>query len=206
MAGVAELLGLTEVKERGPSPGFGREHLFLAFMTIGSSGGMGRQKLAGFSGVGEGSIRTILRKFRDAGWVDADPGGVRLTEAGRRLHHSILARMTAPLGLGATSLTVGESQAAILAKSSGRAVASGIEQRDASVKAGAQGTTSYTFRGNRFAVPGGSADCEKDFPSGAWLTLREQLRPQNGDAVIICGAKNETLAKLGAVAAALTLL
>jgi Domain of unknown function (DUF4443) len=206
MAGVSELLNLIDRRGQGPSPGFGREHAFLALMNLGGAETMGRQKLAAASGVGEGSVRTILRRFKEAGVVDMDPAGIALTPAGKSLRNSVLEVLTPPLALGATSLTVGRSQAAILVKSAGRAISSGIAQRDASIKAGADGTTSYAFTGNRFAVHGGSADCEKDYPSAAWQTLRQRLTPRNGDAVIVCGAKNETLAKVGAVAAALTLI
>ena len=57
-----------------------------------------------------------------------------------------------------------------------------------------------------FTIPGGSEDCEKDFPSGAWVALRTMLRPRHGDAVILCGSDREETARLGALAAALTLL
>jgi len=206
MTGVPDLLKLAEKREQGPSPGFGREHMILAFLNLGGSSPKGRQSLAASSGVGEGSIRTIIKKLKRAGYVRVDPAGVQLTDSGRRVYRSTLEKLTLPLVLGNTGLTVGRSQAAILARSSGAGVSSGIEQRDASIKAGAEGATSYLLRGDRFVVPGGSVDCERDFPSGAWAVLRERLRPRNGDAVVVCGARDETLAKLGALAAALTLL
>ncbi|HKT22119.1 MAG TPA: DUF4443 domain-containing protein, partial [Nitrososphaerales archaeon] len=94
----------------------------------------------------------------------------------------------------------------ILVRSAGGAVSSGIQQRDASIRTGADGATTYAYRGDKFTVPGGSSDCEKDFPSGTWSSLRGELKPRNGDAVIVCGAKDETSARLGALSAALTLL
>jgi uncharacterized protein DUF4443 len=58
----------------------------------------------------------------------------------------------------------------------------------------------------KFAIPGGSDDCEKDFPSPEWEVLRKELEPRDGDALILCGAVDSRKARLGAISAALTLL
>ena len=83
---------------------------------------------------------------------------------------------------------------------------SGIEQRDSAIRLNAAGATTYVIRAGKIAIPGGSTDCEKDFPSRVWSTLRAELRPKDGDAVIVCGARDETTAKLGALSAAVALL
>jgi len=85
-------------------------------------------------------------------------------------------------------------------------VRSGIEQRDSAIRVGAQGATTYAIVRGKFAIPGGSPDCEEDFPGAVWSDLRTELSPREGDALILCGAATGTLAKLGALSAALTLL
>jgi hypothetical protein len=175
-------------------------------MTIGAAGRIGRQALATNSGIGEGSVRTILKKLRDAKLVRADTVGCHLTESGGHTYRSILAKLTPPLSIPDSTLTVGKKQAAVLVRGSRDAVSAGIEQRDSAIKMGADGATSYVIVGGRFAIPQGSSDCEKDFPSPAWSRLREGLAPRNGDAIIVCGGRDQTTAKLGAISAALTLL
>lgn len=203
---LTEVLRLAERREPGPSPGFRREHVLLAFFILGASKSIGRQALAAGSGVGEGSMRTILKKLRQAGLVKVDPAGIRLTAAGTKAYQAVLKRMTPPVSLRGSALTVGRWQAGILARSSGGSVSSGIQQRDASIKSGAEGATTYAFEGDKFTVPGGSSDCERDFPSETWRVLRSELAPRNGDAIVVCGARDETASKLGALSAALTLL
>jgi hypothetical protein len=205
LAALSELVKLAEKREQGPSPAFGTAHTLLAFLVLGASKSVGRQALAVSSGVGEGSMRTILKKLRGAGLVEVDPAGVRLTDSGRRAHESVIRKLTPPLALQDSNLTVGKSQVAVLMGSSSGAVTNGIRQRDASIKEGADGATTYSFKGDRFSVPGGSTDCEKDFPSATWGVLRERLRPRNGDVIIVCGAEDQTTAKIGALSAALTL-
>jgi hypothetical protein len=205
LAGLADILKLVERRGQGPSPGFGREHVVLAFLILGASKSLGRQALASGISIGEGSMRTILKKLRQAGLVEVDPAGIQLTRAGVRSYQGILKKMVPPVTLRGSTLTVGRSQAGVDMRSSGDAISSGIQQRDAAVRAGAEGATSYVLRAGKFTVPGGSSDCEKDFPSGTWGVLREELDPHNGDAIIVCGAGDETRAKLGALAAALSL-
>lgn len=206
MTGLVDVLRLVEKREQGPSPGFTREHSLLAFMILGHAEPMGRQSLAVGAGLGEGSMRTVLKKFRKAGLVEVHPEGIRLTGSGSRAYQAILKEISHPVVIRGSTLTVGRWQAGIAVRSAGGSISSGIEQRDASVRLGADGATSYSYKGNKFSVPGGSSDCEKEFPGGGWPALREKLNPKNGDAIVVCGARDETTSKLGALSAALTLV
>lgn len=206
MHSLAGLLVLAERHAQGPSPTFDRAHLLLAFATVGDSNGIGRKALAISSGLGEGAIRTLLKKLREEGYVDADRSGAHLTKGGQRLYESIGRRISKSVLLSDNRLTMGRTAVALVAKGRGVAVKGGIEQRDSAIKVGASGATTYVMKGGRFTIPGGSSDCEKDFPSTSWAKLRKELNPEDTDAVILCGADSEVKAKLGALAAALTLL
>ena len=206
MTGLAEVLRLVEKREQGPSPGFTREHTLLAFMTLSAPKSIGRQALAAGAGLGEGSTRTILKKFRQAGLVEITPAGIRLSHAGVRARQGVSGALSKPVVLRGSALTVGRCQAGVLVRSAERSISSGIVQRDAAVRLGAEGATSYVYKGGKFTVPGESTDCEKDFPGRIWSALRSELGPRSGDAIIVCGARDETTAKLGALSAALSLL
>lgn len=206
LVSLSGLLKLAEKHEPGPNPGFGREHTILAFLTIGGAGTIGRESLARQSGVGQGSVRTILKKFRQEGYMRTDPFGCHLTDSGKALYQSILKKVPPLVPIDGSPLSVGKSQVGILVRANGTRITNGISQRDSAIRVGATGATSYVIKGNKFTILGGSSDCEKDFPSKAWPILRSKLHPRNGDAVIISGAPDETAAKLGAVAAAITLL
>lgn len=201
-----QLLGIAERPSQGPSPSFEKTHLVLAFMIIGESGTIGRQALAARSGLREGPARTILKKLREDGYAEANASGCYLTKQGTRVYEGLRARLSSPALVEGSKLTVGEFQVGLDVRGGGKAVQSGLEQRDSAVRLNAAGATTFVIRDGKFAIPGGSPDCEKDFPGRVWYNLREKLKPKNGDAVVLCGAKNETTAKLGALAAALTLL
>jgi len=206
MPSLGRLLEIAERPVQGPSPSFEKPHLVLAFMTIGESGIIGRQALAVRSGLKEGPVRTVLKKLREDGYAKTNASGCYLTEAGKRVYETLRARLSPFALLDGSKLTIGAFQVGILVRGGGRAVQSGLEQRDSAVRLKALGATTFVIKDGKFTVPGGSSDSEIEFPSKVWSALRERLGPKNGDAVVVCGAKDETKAKLGALSAALTLI
>ena len=206
MPSLGALLRLADRKTPGPAPTFESAHLLLAFLTIGEAGVIGRESLAARSGLGPGAVRTILRKLRDAGLADVNASGCFITEEGKKVNSSLASRMSAVAEVSRTDLTIGPSQVAVAVRHGGRAVRTGIEQRDSAIRVGASGATTFVIIGGRFTIPGGSRDCEHDFPGKSWGELRKKLVPEDDDAVVLCGASNEPLAKVGALSAAITLL
>jgi len=203
---LSSLLKLATAGGRGPRPSFAESHFLLAFMTIGDSGMIGRQALAREAGIGEGAVRTVLKKLRDGQYAQVNASGCHLTTRGKAAY-SLLRRKLSPFVPADNSrFTVGSRQAAIRVKGGARRLGSGIEQRDSAILVGAAGATTYAIKGSKFTIPGGSVDCEKEFPSRAWKLLRKEVAPKDGDAVILCGAEDGITAKLGALSAALTLL
>jgi len=190
----------------GPSPSFEGAHILLAFRTIGETKLIGRKLLAVRSGLGEGAVRTVLKKLREGGYADANASGCYLTSGGRKVYAVLSKELSVLVPLEGSKLTVGSSQVALVVRGAGRKVRTGIEQRDSAIMVGASGATTYVLRRGKFTIPGGSSDCEKDFPGSAWGVLRRGLKPKGGDAMILCGAEDRTNAQLGALSAALTLL
>jgi hypothetical protein len=199
------LLRLAETRIRGPSPSFDRAQFVLAFLTVGATGTIGRAALARKAMLGEGAVRTVLKRLRSSGYAEATASGCRLSAAGAEMYRSLKRKLSDPVSLGDSQLTVGRSQIAFAVRGGGRLVKGGLEQRDSAVRAGAAGATTYVMKGGKFIMPTGSFDCERDFPSPAWENLRTRLKPRDGDAMILCGSGDETSATLGALSAALTL-
>ena len=190
----------------GPSPSFSQAHVLLALLAIGDSKMIGRQALAGEIGLGEGVVRTILKKLTASKYVETIASGCRLTHLGRQVHDELRRVLSQVVFLDARSLSVGTTQASVRVKGGGRRLGNGIAQRDAAILVGAAGATTYTIRAGKFAIPGGSRNCERDFPSPAWKKLRSEFQLREGDAVVLCGADDTQRAKVGAVSASLTLL
>jgi len=151
-------------------------------------------------------VRTVLKRLSEGGLAESDASGCHLTPTGREVRSSLAKKLSPIVTVEGGSLTVGAVQVAVAIRGGGDAVKTGIEQRDYAIAAGAAGATTFIMKGPCFTMPGGSEDCEQDFPSRAWERLRSQLRPHDGDAVILCGSNSEKSARLGALSAALNLL
>ena len=187
-------------------PSFAEPHLILAVLITGDSKLIGRQALAKKVGVGEGAIRTILKKLKEDGYIETNASGCYLTKKGTLAYKGLKSTIPRLVYLDSTELTVGKQQVALLVRARTLKLVYGVEQRDAAIKAGAGGATTYFIKDSKFQLPRGSEDCEKDFPGLVWKTLRAKLQPLNGDVVIICGSDDETTSNVGALSAAMTLL
>ncbi len=206
MSAVTKILRIAGERERGPIPSFVEPHLLLVLLVAGEAKTIGRQALAKRIGVGEGAIRTILKRLREDGYMQVNASGCSLTKSGLAAYGELRKVIPAMLSLGPTTLTVGKNQVAILVRGAAHRVTNGIDQRDAAIKVGAAGATTYLLRNSRFQIPRDSNDCESDFPGPVWRKLRRELRPDEGDAVIVCGADDELLSVLGGLSAATTLV
>ncbi len=203
---IADLLRAEDNRLPGPAPSYGKAQLLLAVLAIGDAGTIGRQTLARATGVGEGAIRTIIKRLKQGDHIITTASGCSLTAKGKRLYANAKALLPNMLAIPHTELAVGREQVAVLVRGMALNVVDGIRQRDEAVKAGAEGATTFVIVRSKFKIPGASQDCESDYPGRIWSLLWEKLRPANGDAIIICGARDQVPSRVGAVSAALTLI
>jgi DNA-binding PadR family transcriptional regulator len=168
-----------------------------ALEIIAERGRVGRKQLARELGIGEGSVRTILRRLETRGLITSSRGGHSITAKGRRE----LGRTSGYVRVDAGDLTVGEVDVATIVKGAAAMVRRGIEQRDEAIKAGADGATVLIFKEGKLQFPDGFLEV----PQEVGKMLIEIFKPKEGDVIIIGSAKDEFTAEVGARAAARTL-
>jgi hypothetical protein len=206
LSGFGALLETTRKKSRGPSPSFTAAHLVLAFLVVGDTGAIGRQALAQRCGLGDGAVRTVLKRLKEMEFLRVTTSGCELTDTGRLAYRRMRRKLSGAVMVEDSPLTVGRKQAAVKVNGGASLVKSGIEQRDSAIRVGALGATTYVIKGSKFTMPGGSSDCERDFPSPIWTRFRSEMSPRDGDALVLGGSDDGTQSELGAIAAALTLV
>ena len=69
----------------GRTPYFIEAHLVKALMTIDAEGPVGRVKLAKTLGLGEGTIRTLIKHLENEGLIKTSKAGIVLTSSGKKL-------------------------------------------------------------------------------------------------------------------------
>jgi predicted transcriptional regulator len=189
----------------GPRPSFQSFHILETILVIGREAPIGRKRLAEILGLGEGAVRTLIQRLKDHSIVSVlGRGGCALSERGEELLRELESRMR---DVGPVRLELPWSHPAnyvlIVHDAVGR-VSRGLEQRDEAVKAGAKALMILAYQGGRLMMPGVS-DLSAERPEFA-SRLIEELRPVDGDVILISGGDSLAEARRGALAAALTLL
>jgi len=199
---------LREVLEsdyRGPRAVFTQIHVLKALIAIGRAGSVGRGRLGALTGLGQGEVRTLIRRLKDNDLIIIEANGCALSKKGEREYGKISSLLLLSSPVDGESLEIGKRCWAVVITGASKKVRYGIEQRDAAIKAGADGAFTAIFRAGRFSVPGEGTDCEKDGPSEPWSTIRKSGLGE-GDAVVVTGSSSEADSENGALAAVLTLL
>jgi len=195
---------ITSEKAPGPSPTFSLFHIIRAIELI-SYKKIGRSKLAENLKVGEGAVRSIIDRLKDAELIVTSKAGCTLTNRGLRLWKEYKSIFRKKIEIGKNELTLSDYNFAILIKNRGHKVKSGVEQRDAAVMAGAKGATTIIFKEGRLIVPSVSSDVAEDFPKAANQIIK-LLEPEENDVIIIGSADSLGKAEYGTLAVAWTLL
>lgn len=191
-------------KAPGPSTTFTIFHVFYALELL-SQKPLGRNKLAEKLEVGDGAVRTIISRLREADLIETSKEGCSLTKKGFEIWRQFEEIFPKRVEIPKSELTESHFNFAFLVKKSGQKVKSGIDQRDAAIIAGARKALIIVFRNEHLTIESVSDCIEKQYPAAASLILKE-LTPQDDDAIIIAGADSPLKAKRGAFAASWSLI
>ena len=177
-------------------------HIFKVLQVLHTNVKASRSLLIEELGLGEGSIKTLVKHMKMHGLISTSKAGMILTNKGTALFSKLSEAIPAEDDIRESSITIGKANHAILVKGLSDDVGSGIEQRDAAIKIGALGATTLVFRNNKLFT----SDKSYNIPvKDRKLTLEviKKLEPENGDVVIIASAENKKTADLAAKRAAL---
>ena len=190
---------------RGPRAVFTQVDVLKALVTIGDSGSVGRGRLGTITGLGQGEVRTLIRRLKENQMIEIEANGCRLSKKGIKEYTKLKSLLSWSSRVDVVPLGLGERGWAVVIRGAAKRVRLGIEQRDEAIKAGAKGAFTANFVSSRFTVPGEGTDCEKEGAREPWVSIRRDS-PRDGDAIIVTGSEREADAENGALAAFLTLV
>ena len=164
---------------------FNMVHVFKALQLVKSRGHISRDLLSKELGLGEGSIRTLMRHLQMNNMIKATNAGTTMTQKGEALFLELLSSIPTEMNLPKCSIALGKFNYVVLLKQHSHAIKSGVEQRDAAIKIGAKGATTLLFKQNKFVMPSNTNyDSLQKEPKISKLLIRT-LNPEEGDAIII---------------------
>jgi Mn-dependent DtxR family transcriptional regulator len=192
---------LASEKAPGPSTTFSMFHIFSALELM-EQNPIGRNKLAENLKVGEGAIRTIINRLKDAKLIEITKKGCCLTDKGLETWSKFKELFPSITRIEKNELTHSKYNWAFLVKDSGHKIKSGIEQRDAAIMGGAKRAIVIVSKKGHLVIDSVSCSVEKEYPEATKKILKN-ISPENNDAIIVAGADDDSVkAKRGAFAAA----
>ncbi|HJW20468.1 MAG TPA: DUF4443 domain-containing protein [Candidatus Nitrosotalea sp.] len=177
-------------------------HVFKTMQMMSDKNKISRSVMMQELGLGEGSIKTLVKHLKMHGLVENSNAGMWLTNKGDSLYaklHVIIPRET---DITKCSVALGKFNHAVLLKNMAYNIKSGIEQRDAAIKAGAVGATTLICKNERLVLPGTGEDLMRNDQKIHSLIM-EKLSPEQNDVVIIGSSQNKKIAEIAAKSAAL---
>jgi hypothetical protein len=170
-------------------------------------GPVGRYRLKDMLGLSEheGIVKLMLSDLQKRGYVSAGKLGSILTVKGEKLlvQHLKAYDVVDVKDFDVLDLKTGPVSVGIQIRGKANKIRFGIEQRDATVRAGAKGATVLTFKEGVLGLPPMFDDLSSKYPDLAAKIL-ETYNLINGDVIIFVSAGNRWRALEGALAAALS--
>lgn len=184
----------------GASPSFSDVHVIRTLLALGDER-MGRKRLVRLLGLGEGSVRTILKKLGSQSLIKSSRQGHELTLKGRSRARDYLERFTFPQEFHPGDLSEGFKSLLVIHNASDK-IKTGMEERDIALASGADGALILVFKDRGLGFPAPDVRLS-DFPE----TERElgKMKLREGDVIVISFGKTKARAEDGAVAIALDL-
>lgn len=199
---------LAQAADGKVAPAFKPHHAAVALVLIGREQPLGRYDLCEKMSVGEGSVRTLLKRLTESRYIEAEgKQGQSLTAAGRKLFEEISEDIPVGLELDVRSLVMYEHGFANLVRGKSHLITDGIRQRDeAIIQAGygKAGATTIVQHNGMLVMPPDDFHMLTEYERETLLII-ESLRPRDGDVIVIGSADDPNLAREAAMAASMTL-
>lgn len=177
-------------------------HVFKTMQMMDENKKIGRSLMMQELGLGEGSVKTIVKHMKISGLVENSNAGMWLTNKGKSIYTKLHILIPKEMDIPKCSVALGKFNHAVLLKDMAYNIRSGIEQRDTAIKAGAVGATTLVFRNERLVLPGTGEDLMRN-DQKIYLQIIEKMRPEENDVVIIGSSQSKKIAEMAAKSAAL---
>lgn len=201
-----ELLTVLDLRNRpGPPTQFQSWHLLAAFLTFSQTESpIGRYELGAQLALGGGSVRSLVKHLRTRGVIQpVSRRGHGLSRKGSRLRDTLEQVLVKLAAVPQSAFTLDRANVACHLRQRASQVTDGVRQRDAALQAGATGATTLVQGADSNLITMPSAH---HIPRAEAAAILEPFKLLEGDVLVIGSGSSERAARLGAIAAALTLL
>lgn len=181
---------------------FSVPHVFKALQLLYRDHFVSRASFCHDLHMGEGAVKTMIAHLKEESFVDSTKSGTFLTTKGKNFIKNLLDVLSAECVIKKCSIAPGKFNYGVILKRYSHATKSGMEQRDYSILYGASGATTIQYKDSQFVFPKENIDCLANDVKTRNIILNE-LKPANGDLIIIASATDPFVAEIAAKNSAL---
>jgi len=191
---------------KGPSPAFTAAHIVKVLLVLDTEKTMGRINLSKTLGIGEGSVRTIIKKLVERSMVSVDSvGGCHLTDLGKSLISELKRTVVSTTEVGLDEMGITLPSYALHLRGVPLAGLSLTKLRDIAVKSGAEGMVIFSVKDGRISLPMMADDVSKEYPKIA-NSLKSSFMLEDGDFILIGFSEDKKDSELATLSAAIFLI
>lgn len=181
---------------------FSIPHVFKALQLMHQNQFVSRSMFCQELHMGEGAVKTMILHLKDELLVDSNKSGTFLTVKGKNFVKDLFDVIDLECPVPKCNIARGKFNYGVILRNYSNATKSGMDQRDYAVLYGANGATTIQFRDDQFVFPKERIDClANDIKTKN--VLLDNLKPKNGDLIIIASAKESFVAEIAAKNSAL---
>ncbi len=185
---------------------FNSAHVFKTLQLLKKDGHVSRLLLTNELGLGEGSIKTLIKHLKMEKLIFTTQKGTTMTERGEKIFEEMSRYIRSETQVPKSSISIAEYNHAILLRNLKFAIKQGVEQRDAAIKMGAKGATTLLYNNGKFLIPGSKFNALKEEKAIEKL-LKDNLKPIENDIIVIGSDDNKYItAELASKSAAIQTL
>ena len=194
---------ILNAKKCGPTYRFTDANLYWTLYHLSKGKCMGRRNLASMVGIGEGSMRNVLKILKDWNFIIIENRGIMISDEGRLFLQSIPIEIVEEADLQ-DYVGIQQCCCGIIVFNQSSKVQDGLKQRDVCIKAGASGCITFVVKNKKLTIPPGrSLDAEY---SGSLEKLENLLHLADGDVLILSYSADKCIAANAAAMASLDLI
>ncbi|MBS7638825.1 DUF4443 domain-containing protein [Candidatus Bathyarchaeota archaeon] len=190
MMAISELRAAVE-RLPGPLPSYNLLHAVLLLITL-ERNPLGRKRISALMELGEGSVRSLVNRLREMGWVNCGRGGCFLTELGMEKVREIRECLVGPIEVELREIVEGSAYATLVRCVNYSEV---LELRDEAVRSGGRGAVILRKLGGALVFPETGERLSSYAPRDSKM-LEDTLKPGEGDLIVLGIGANSKLSSL----------
>ncbi|HIE33919.1 MAG TPA: DUF4443 domain-containing protein [Candidatus Altiarchaeales archaeon] len=188
----------------GAAPSFSEVHILRTLLIL-KRKQTGRKNLVKELSIGEGSVRTILKRLDKENLIVSEKLGHRLSRKGNSIVEGYLRKFTMPVRFDSGDVELFSrktGKSLVIVHNSADRIRFGVEERDTALMAGSEGALIITFMNGKLRLPVSDIKLS-DFPETVKKLKEMDLKER--DTVIISFGGTYSDAENGALAIAMKL-